>query len=467
MQTLPPEVLLQIGLYLNAKTSLTCMTVCREWRMAFTPSLCRVVNSCERLWRSILHSIPFGELPSLFSKHNQWIRDLNMDDVAILNAALKANLTTLQSLTFSNVDLNQTMAVWAFVLSDPGLQQLAFNSVLPVDKFAITITTTSYPLRLVYNLTRASESFLISTFSTLTKIRHLHIGMYADDYLHTLSTLVAKDLSAIETARVRFPNIRTVCIKAGNVENPTAMFQQLSTIFPAMECLGARRVYWWEKKVTKMPFLVRLEVGLISPTDLNAISSTYSNALVYLRFSLRDNWSAEVCQILAACARLRECLGDGHVVLAEDIINGPTWTSRIETRFTRRTAAGKEAQDHQKALHAMQQQVYANLAQLRNLVKINFGWSYTYDNIRYDRNKWATKLIDKLHRSDIETGIDFSQESGFGQVVSLPSLKKIKLRKFCETQAIGSSQQSWMMEGWEMRETWKEHIYTLVAHRRA
>ncbi|KAF9539021.1 hypothetical protein EC957_005850 [Mortierella hygrophila] len=298
-----------------------------------------------------------------------------MDDVAILNAALKANLTALQSLTFSNLDLswlcmngkeydldrellspipnewetlvprstfwsharntrvlNQTMAVSAFVLSNPGLQRLAFNSVLPLDNFAIAITTTSYPLRFVYNLTPASESFLTSTFSTLTKIRHLDIGMHADDYLfsnmgtllptlwsfvhsgrtefdyrtlalsiphsnlrslaftkgsishqqlrsivlaflalrdlspygynvkwtpdtphlptfehhsfHTLSTLIAKDLPAIETARVRFPNIRTACIKAGNVEKPTAIFQQLSTIFPAMECLEARRVYW-------------------------------------------------------------------------------------------------------------------------------------------------------------------------------------------------------------------------------
>lgn len=99
MQSPLPEVLLQIGLYLNAKTSLTWLAVCREWRMAFTPSLWRVVNSREQLWRSILRSVPAEELPSLFSKHKQWIRDLNMDDVVILSAALKANLASLQSLT--------------------------------------------------------------------------------------------------------------------------------------------------------------------------------------------------------------------------------------------------------------------------------------------------------------------------------------------------------------------------------
>ncbi|KAF9539020.1 hypothetical protein EC957_005849, partial [Mortierella hygrophila] len=41
--------------------------------------------------------------------------------------------------------------------------------------------------------------------------------------------------------------------------------------------------------------------------------------------------------------------------------------ARIETRVTHRTATEKEA--------------HANLAQHRDLVKINFGWSYTYDNI--------------------------------------------------------------------------------------
>lgn len=126
-----------------------------------------------------------------------------------------------------------------------------------------------------------------------------------------------------------------------------------------MDCLESRGVYWGEKEVAKeheppaqiypltrlllhgrgqkhlmvlalvlqMPFLTRLEVELIIPTDLNAISSTCSNALVYLRFSLRDNnLSAEVCQVLVACSRLKEWLGEGHILLAEDIIDGPAWT---------------------------------------------------------------------------------------------------------------------------------------------
>ncbi|OAQ27160.1 hypothetical protein K457DRAFT_21383 [Linnemannia elongata AG-77] len=621
MHPLPPEVLLQIGLYLDAKTSLTWAT-------------------------------------KPFSKHKQWIRDLNMDDVAILDAALKANLTDLQSLTVGYLGtsllyktdeeceldqeplvssssipsewetlvprsafcscgrniwvLDRIHAIWAFVLSNPGLHRLAFDSLTFPDTFTTTATTTPRPLRHIYCLTPARESFLVSTLSTLTTIRHLDIEC-ADDYLlinmgtllptlesfvhsgqagfdygtlassaphsnlrslaitkgsishlqlhsiammspalrdlsvyrsniewapntprlptlehgslHTLSIRETYDFAAIYIARVRFPNVRTLIIQAGRVEKSTSMFQHLSAVFPRLDCLEARGVFWGKKKmvnahappaqiypltrlllcgrgqehfsvhalVLQMPFLVRQEVELISSTGLNAISSTCSNTLVYLRFSLR-NWSAQVCQLLATCTGLKEFRGDGHVVLAEDIINGPAWTcmglekldivirvpfktsldhlqcldrARIKTRVTRRSAAEKAAKDQQEASIAMQQRVHAELARLGNLVEINFGWSYTYNYARYCGNKWAIRAAEEVYRNDIEAGIDFSQESGFGQVVSLPNLKKIRFHKFCTTQAIGSSQQAWMMEGWKMCETWKEYVYTLMAYRRA
>lgn len=319
-----------------------------------------------------------------------------------------------------------------------------------------------------------------------------HLPTLEHSSLHTLSIRYTKDLRVIKTARIRFPNVRTLSIEEGQVENSTTMLTQLSTLFPGIDCLEAHGVDWRGKRVAKargvlvpiypftrllfygrsqehfrvhvlvsqMPFLVRLEVGLIGPTGLNAISSTCSNALVYLQFSLRANHSVEVCRVLATCSRLKECLGDGHVVLAEDIINGLAWTcmslekldivirvpfktnlghvqcwerARIKTSVTRRTAAEKAALDQQEASNAMQQRIHAKLARFRNLVEINFGWSYTYDN-------WITMSTVSSHRSDIAAGINFSQESGFGQVVSLPNLKKIELRKYCETRTIRSTQ---------------------------
>lgn len=77
--------------------------------------------------------------------------------------------------------LNRTKAVWAFVLSNPGLHRLTFDCDSSPEKFA-TITTPNPSLH-VYNLIPASESFLTSTFSTLNMIRHLNIGKHADNYL--------------------------------------------------------------------------------------------------------------------------------------------------------------------------------------------------------------------------------------------------------------------------------------------
>ncbi|KAG0051580.1 hypothetical protein BGZ89_003489 [Linnemannia elongata] len=594
MHPLPPEVLLQIGLYLDAKTSLTYMAVCRSTKP--------------------------------FSKHMQWIRDLNMDDVAILDAALKANLTDLQSLTVGYLGtsllyktdeeceldqeplvssssipsewetlaprsafcscgcniwvLDRIHAIWAFVLSNPGL----------IDSLS---TPSRFPIRspLLQPQLRCADDYLLINMGTLlpTLESFVHSGQAGFDYetlassaphsnlrslaitrgsishlqlhsiammspalrdlsvyrsniewapntprlptlehgsLHTLPIRETYDFAAIYIARIRFPNVRTLIIQVGRVEKSTSMFQHLSAVFPQLDCLEARGVFWGKKKmvnahappaqiysltrlllcgrgqehfsvhalVLQMPFLVRQEVGLISSTGLNAISSTCSNTLVYLRFSLTDNWSAQVCQLLATCTRLKEFRGNGHVVLAEDIINGPAWTciglekldivirvpfktsldhlqcldrARIKTRVTRRSAAEKAAKDQQEAFIATQQRVHAELARLRNLVRINFGWSYTYNHARYCVNKWAIRAAEEVYRNDIEAGIDFSQEFGFDQVVSLPNLKKIRFNKFCTTQAIGSSQQAWMMEGWKMCETWKKYVYTHMAYRRA
>ncbi|KAF9131830.1 hypothetical protein BG015_003808, partial [Linnemannia schmuckeri] len=385
----------------------------------------------ERPWRSILRSVPFEELPSLFSKHKQWIRDLNMDDVAVLNAVLKAHLTDLRSLTVGYLSSSISFK----------LNEEFDHDQVPFSPSSILPSGVETLQRHVYKLTPGSKSFLTSVFSTLAAIRHLNIGKRADDFLlsnmttllptlesfvhsgqtavfdyktlasstphhnlrslafthesishHQLRSIVltfpllqilsaygcygkwtpgattaqlcplehaflrtfltrnTTDLTAIEKAKL--------IIETGHVEKATAMFQQLFILFPVLDCLEARGAYWGEKKVAKarepparvypltgllfsgrgqdhfrahvlvlqMPFLVRLKVGLVSLTDLNVIASTCSDALVYSRFSLRDNWSADVCKALATCSRLKERLDDGHVILAEDIINGPDWT---------------------------------------------------------------------------------------------------------------------------------------------
>ncbi|KAF9324225.1 hypothetical protein BGZ91_003090 [Linnemannia elongata] len=332
MHPLPPEGLFQIGLYLDAKTSLTCMAVCREWRMVFTPSLWRVVNSREQLWRSIFRSVPIEGLPSLFSKHKQWIRDMNMDDVAILDAALKANLTDLQSLTVGYLGtsllyktdeeckldqeplvssssipsewetlvlrsafcfcgrniwaLDRIQAVWAFVHSNSGLHRLAFDSSTFPDTFTTAATTTPCPLRHIYCLTPARESFLVSTLSTLTTIRHLDIEC-ADVYLLiNMGPLLPTLESFVHSGQAGFnyktlassaphSNLRSLAITKESISH--LQLHSIALMFPALRNLSVYRSnIEWAPNTPRLPTLEQSSLHTLS------IRETYDFAAIYI-----------------------------------------------------------------------------------------------------------------------------------------------------------------------------------------
>lgn len=207
MQRLPPEALHQIGLYLDPSSCLACTSVLRDWRDAFLPSFWRVVDGREQPWKALLSLFPTSELTRFFVEHKLWIRDLAITDVSVLYAALGANLTDLTSLSlvcrltdYSEHDLDvplpddlgelvplaafspyihpgfdRTRVFWRLVLSSPGLRRLIISINSDLMEFA--------DLHMSLSLPPATESFLHSVFTNLHAVRHLEVGLGADDYL--------------------------------------------------------------------------------------------------------------------------------------------------------------------------------------------------------------------------------------------------------------------------------------------
>lgn len=95
--------------------------------------------------------------------------------------------------------------------------------------------------------------------------------------------------------------------------------------------------------IARMVFIVRLVLGTIGAKVLDVLSRRFRPPpLVYTRFNLNDQCSAELCHFFATCSHLKECLGNGHLVLPEVIIISPrgllwnwrSWTLRFKCRRT-------------------------------------------------------------------------------------------------------------------------------------
>lgn len=82
-----------------------------------------------------------------------------------------------------------------------------------------------------------------------------------------------------------------------------------------------------ESCIAQMPFLVLLEIsgGFLDGRVLTELARTCMY-LAYARFDLQGEYSQELNALFVGCSKLKECLGKGHRVQAEDIMNGPEWT---------------------------------------------------------------------------------------------------------------------------------------------
>ena len=159
-------------------------------------------------------------------------------------------------------------------------------------------------------------------------------------------------------SRIRFPRIK-VSDRSVPIKNVYEL-RQLLWAFPALESLdseyelgervplGAKEIVHEDREyhirnlnintssfstcdldscIAQMPFLVLLEIsgGFIDGRVLTELARTCMY-LEYALFDLQKEYSQELNALFVGCSKLRECLGKGHRVRAEDIMNGLEWT---------------------------------------------------------------------------------------------------------------------------------------------
>ncbi|KAF9148907.1 hypothetical protein BG015_009322 [Linnemannia schmuckeri] len=230
-------------------------------------------------------------------------------------------------------------------------------------------------------------------------------------------------------------------------------------IFPDGDHFNVDRLIAW------LPCVVKLELGRIGVKVLDAMTRTCGRNLVYTRFSLEEQCSVEMCRFFAMCSRLKECLGEGHFVLAEDIINGPEFIPEEEEEEIPDDET--PMQEQQQASHLIQRQVHTKLARLRNLSEISFGPRYAVDPMLL-LSGTATLSSMASQREIVRRGLDFLQEFAFGLLLeSLPYLRKVELSKFVFPETAAYEELEWMDERkwWVIQEKCENQVLTVVAHR--
>lgn len=114
MNRIPLEVLLQIASHLDTQSCFACRAVCCYWADAFIPSCWHTVDSLRSPWKQILKSPSSMQTPeereiqmlrvrSLLKRYGSHIRDITIRDDGLLDAAIKARLSRLDSLIICGI----------------------------------------------------------------------------------------------------------------------------------------------------------------------------------------------------------------------------------------------------------------------------------------------------------------------------------------------------------------------------
>ncbi|KAF9148323.1 hypothetical protein BG015_009945 [Linnemannia schmuckeri] len=114
MNRIPLEVLLQIASHLDTQSCFACRNVCRYWAEAFIPSCWHTVDSLRSPWKQALKSPSSTQTPeeqemrmlrvrSLLKRYGSHIRVITIRDDGLLDAAIKARLSRLDSLTICGI----------------------------------------------------------------------------------------------------------------------------------------------------------------------------------------------------------------------------------------------------------------------------------------------------------------------------------------------------------------------------
>ncbi|KAF8930877.1 hypothetical protein BGZ47_000343 [Haplosporangium gracile] len=213
----------------------------------------------------------------------------------------------------------------------------------------------------------------------------------------------------------------------------------------------------------QMPLLTRMSLKHCSldGTTLTAFSRYFKN-LEVIEFNFNKSYSKELLDLLVGCPKLKCCVGKGHVVMADDIMNSPEWTCReLERldivvvgvpRLTKSqeelldrmqdqgrselaqtmTAEEQEALDRRRESYAIQRKVYQRLSRHKQLRGCYLG---------------AWKTHGSVHER-VEDCLELTLASGLDELFIL---EKMKFMSFTElNHRIGEAEDLWVKERWNI-----------------
>ncbi|KAF9099896.1 hypothetical protein BGX23_009751 [Mortierella sp. AD031] len=435
-------------------------------------------------------------------------------------------LPRLQSLRHMDVGQNADEFLFINLATGlPNLQSFVHSEYSQFDPEALLLHPHHNLRHLVFRIASLSAEQLravVATFPALcslsvpecyiSKEEIIEADLWQELVHPSLTRMSIDDPSGLLQSRVKFPNVRTVNVSVFLPNN--LGLQRFLKVFPLVGQLEARRVNSGSREVgndeeefevqsehriprpcliktlvaynvwslsdridrvfSQMDFLVRLDVDWIGPRALKVIGRV-CKSLEYARFDLRTRCSQELVGLFIGCPKLKECLGHGHAILADDIIGSAEWTCigikkleidvvgvlrlslEEETTLSTWRLVGnsfmsdkeQDAMDLQLFSYAIQRQVYERLGRLKELEEICFG--------PHSSPKQATGVVmgDYLWSSDsTQEGLELTLSSGLAELGALDKLQQIGFEWAGQDQGLGEAEVAWVLERWSMEELW-------------
>ncbi|KAK5814750.1 hypothetical protein F5H01DRAFT_347274 [Linnemannia elongata] len=344
---------------------------------------------------------------------------------------------------------------------------------------------------------------------SVTKEEILEEDLWEELVHPILTTMSVDNPSGFVHCRVKFPNVRTL---NSTVFPPNNLaLQRLLKVFPVMghletrleepklsdteddeeefeiqseyqiprpcmiKSLVAYNVWTASNRIDRvfcqMDFLVRLNVDWIGRRTLRELGRVCTN-LEYARFDLRERCSRELVGLFVGCPRLKECLGRGHDILADDIIGSAEWTclgikkleihvvgvlrlspgqkARLETWSlignVGMTEAEQDVMDLQLFSYEIQRQVYARLGRLRALEELYLGRHSS------PKAKGLGVSMAEEEEEEILEGLEMTLASGLAELGGIDNLRKICFGFAFGTPGLEADALAWLWERWAITE---------------
>ncbi|KAG0211378.1 phosphatidylinositol-3,5-bisphosphate 5-phosphatase [Mortierella sp. NVP41] len=245
------------------------------------------------------------------------------------------------------------------------------------------------------------------------------------------------------------------------------------------KCRRSREGATLANLVRSMPHLTHLDLGGVTVGLVAELSRSCRN-LIGVRFDIKEECYEAMNQLFVGCPGLTHCSGEGHAVLATDLIREPHWTclglqyldcairgvSRLSPsqehvldrmRHESRTepATDEERKAFERRTHSLsvQRQIYQRLACFTDLRHL--ALEFTNIAIGSPHKRFASQFDDGVYFRDLGSKVGFipdtlelSLESGLSELATLSRLRSIKFRSL--DYRIGMRDLNWMVDTWPL-----------------